>query len=129
MAAGTPAIMPTFQKAGQKKEEKEAIGVYKLSFNGVPQELAYNTSRMSLARIQLQGKIQLQGSLKYIEILALFWVTIILAEFWDPNNKEEDGNICFFEGGKLVAVTVSQTPGYVLEMIQGEVALIYCDLL
>lgn len=44
MAAGTPAIMPIFHKAGQKKEEKEAIGVYKLSFNGVPQELAYNTS-------------------------------------------------------------------------------------
>lgn len=34
MAAGTPAIMPTVQKAGQKKEKKEAISVCKLSFNG-----------------------------------------------------------------------------------------------
>lgn len=62
-------------------------------------------------------------------MLALFWVAIILAESWDSNNKEEEGDIFFLEGRKLVAVTGIQTPDYVLEMIKGEVALIHCDSL
>lgn len=41
MVAGAPAIMPTFWTAGQRKGEKEAIGIYKLSFNGGPQELPH----------------------------------------------------------------------------------------
>ena len=83
MVAGAPAIMAIFRTAGQRKGEKEAIGVYKLSFNGGPQELPHILI-LHLTGQNLVTWLNLAASVpeKY-RMEALFWVAISPTETWD----------------------------------------------